>query len=96
MFKRRGKNVDAKLDLTIENVLDEMLEYHVDTPEHKAQMENLDRLMAIRDKNARKPVSLDVIVTTGGMLLAVGFMVAYEQSGHVITSKAMSLIPKFK
>lgn len=93
MFERRGKSLDAKLDLTIEAVLDQMLEYGVESEEHKAQMDNLDKLMAIRDKNARKPISLDVIVTTGGMLLGIGIMVAYEQN-HPFTSKAISLLQK--
>ena len=82
------------LDKPISDVLVEMSLYGPDTPEFKAQIENLERLTELKEKKTSKTaVSPDTIAIVVGNLVSVALILGYEH-GHVLTTKALGFLLK--
>lgn len=94
MLGRKPKQT-PKLDEAIERVLIEMETVEPESEEYSNLLTRLERLQALTpDKEARR-ISPDTVVNQVGNCLQVLFMVGYEQK-HVLTSKALGRMPKFK
>lgn len=93
---RKPKPEDLKLTNAINDVLDRMATVGPDTPEYPKLIVYLARLTEMKQnqKTARR-VSPDQIALVLGNFAGIVFIVAYEH-GHVLTSKALSLLVKVK
>jgi len=95
MFGPFAKSKTPDLDEAIDTVMHAMRTTDVDSEEYPKLLRHLERLHELKNGNIRKPVSTDAVITSLGSLCGIFIIVAYEQH-HVITTKALSLISKFK
>ena len=80
------------IDTQISSVLKRMQEVGVDHDEYPTLMGYLERLEKVKRASSKPKVSRDTIVMVVGNLVGIIAIVAYEQRGHVITSKGFSQI----
>ena len=85
----------SKLDEQIDRLLLEMNDLEPNSQEYVKALVAVERLMKLQGEEHRAPVSWDTIAIIGGNLLGILIIVAYEQK-HVVTSKALGMIPKAK
>jgi hypothetical protein len=90
-FRRTPSPTEAALEDVILNVLEDLYSRDNDSEEFPTLVEQLTKLHAVRIPKDR--VSKDALVAACATLLSVVAIVGHEHA-HVITSKAMSLIPK--
>ena len=93
MFTKPKSN--SALDAVIAQVLEEMQSLMVDTPEFARATEQLTKLMELREKSSRKPVSSDTLAVVGGNLAGIVLILSHERA-HVIGSKALQFVLKLK
>jgi hypothetical protein len=75
------------LDEPIEKVLEELRVHDPNTKEFAANLTYLERLTELKAETRRKMrISPDTLVTTGGTLLGILLIIAYEQK-HAMVSK---------
>lgn len=87
---------DDELDYAIEKLVDELETYNSGDPEYQQALDNLDRLHRMRNAEPRRaPISWDTVATVAAYLGGIVIVVGYEHK-NVITSKALSLLPKPK
>lgn len=87
---------DNPLDLIIEEAVAALATMTVGSKEATEQMKHLSELYALKEKtNPSRRVSPDAVLTVLGSLLGIVIIVAYEH-GHVVTTKALSQLPKTK
>lgn len=85
----------SKLDEQIDRLLLEMNEMDSNSQEYVKALVAVERLMKLQSDEHRAPISWDTIAIIGGNLLGILIIVAYEQK-HVVTSKALGMLPKAK
>jgi plasmid replication initiation protein len=95
MFKPELRIADRRLDETIDKILSEMDGVTADSDEYARMREQLTKLYETKATFGRKPVSMDVLLTALANLAGVVIIVNHEHV-NVITSKAMSFIPKIR
>lgn len=95
MFKPQLRIADTRLDETIDKLLAELDGVTADSEEYARMREQLTKLYETKAAFGRKPVSMDVLVSAAANLLGIVMIVNHEQV-NVITSKAMSFIPKIR
>lgn len=95
MRKLFGNEKTTPVDAQIDAVLDEMHDTGVLSDEYPKLMSYLERLNEVKAKEAKAPVSRDMLVQVAGSLAGILLIVAYEQK-HVMTSKGFgfSIRPK--
>lgn len=93
IFSREPR--EKLLDEQIEKVLLKMAETDVLSTDYPKLVAYLDRLMSMRQKDRREPVSWDVLAQVAGSLLGIVIIVAYEQK-HVMTSRGFTqlIVPR--
>ena len=87
------KTPEHKLDAAIDKLLVELETYDPETEEYKNAMKHLDMLYKMKSGDRRSPISMDSLVSAGVYILGIVIVVSYEHK-HVITSKAMGMVPK--
>ena len=85
----------SKLDDTIDEVLQHMAGFDVDSEEHDNLMSKLERLIKLQSEERSGGISPDTLAVVAGNLLGILTIVAYEQK-HVMVSKALGLILRSK
>lgn len=94
----RAKEVPSNrlgLEEAIDKVLNEMKMQPSDTAEYAKMATQLDKLYKLKEIDAPKHVSLDTLVLVAGNLVGVMIIIGYEHA-HVITSKALNMLPKLR
>lgn len=94
MFGKK-QDTNPKLDELSDKLLDELLEYSMDTDEYPKILSHYERIETIRRPKAERTFSWDNVILVGGNLLVVLTIVAYEQK-HVFTSKGLNFVIKPK
>lgn len=96
MFNRKNQNEKSGLEKAIDEIFSEMAVEEGHTERYDQLTKQLDRLMKLREQDARRfPVSPDTLVVAGANLLGIGLIVGYEQK-HVVTSAAKNFIMKLR
>ena len=100
MFDRTPKKPEAhELDVTITNLISELAGAETGSEEETRIAGAIKVLMEIRiaDRaDSRRPVlSPDAIASIAASLLGIGLILGFEKA-NVITTKAVSFIPKIK
>lgn len=90
MFKK-----EDKLQNRIDELLDQMEVIPGDSPEFDRLSEQVIKLHEAQAKTKRAPVSNDALVAIVGNLAGILIIVGYEKA-NVVTSKAFTLLPKFR
>ena len=92
MFGFFEREEDETLDKPIAMILEEMTAYGPSEPEFTNQIDNLERMMALKDmnKSKRRP-NPDTVLLVGGNFAIAAFLVIYEQK-HVLTTKALGFL----
>lgn len=96
MINKEARDIDGIFDDNITKVLDSIseLDPNSQTETMSDQVKLLGEVVRVKNEyNKPKNELIQKITTIGGTLLGIGAMLAFEQNG-VITSKAMSFIPK--
>ena len=88
MFGKK-QETNPKLDELEDRLLDELLEYVIDSDEYSKIVNHLERIEAIRNPKKERTFNWDSVIMAGGKLLVVLTIVAYEQK-HVFTSKGLN------
>ena len=94
MFGKKPNAAEVKLDAVKHKILDELIEHAPDDADYPTLMSHLERVDSMQHTKMQR-VSPDAVVQTVGAFLSVLVIVMYEQK-HVLTSKSLSLLPKFK
>ena len=94
MFPEALRPKKSELDIVIDELVIELNKTDKGTPEYAAMVDQLVKLSNAR-QNTRTTVSPDVLATIAGNLAGILLIVGYEHS-HVITSKALSFVGKFR
>ena len=87
------KKPPSRLDNEIERALKELNDKKPGTEEYKAVLNHVETLHKIQETPDR--VSYDTMVATAANLIGIALIIRHEHV-NVITSKAMSFIPKLK
>lgn len=99
MFVRKS-NVEAHpLDETIENLTQALAGMDEGDEKHTHAVESLKTLMELRNadkaEKRKMAVSPEVLTAAGAHVLGILLILGFEQK-HVLTSKAMSFVPKIR
>lgn len=86
----RRKEPDEAVQKLIDTVLEEMTRSPAGSDEYLVLMTQLERLYKLKTQERREQVSLNTLVLVAGNLLGLVVIVAYEQKGHLWSSKAAS------
>lgn len=84
----------TEIEKEIDTQIDELRRLPASSKEYKDQLEILDRLYEIKAKEPNDRVSRNTLLTVGANLLGIGIILAYEQFGNVITTKALGFVTK--
>lgn len=91
---RKTKQEKSQLDTAIEEIHRQMAVLTADDPAYAKMVDQLEKLYKIQDPKSKDRTVLrdwiPVIGSIGGVLV----IIAYEQMGHSLTSKAVSFIRK--
>ena len=93
MFNRNPEKTG--LEDAIETALSELKGYEITQDQYAQGVDQIVKLHALKQNEKRDRVSKDTLVATAGNLLGILVIVGYE-SRHVITSKALNLLPKLR
>lgn len=92
-FKTK-QNEDTQLEAAIAQVHEEMRSLTADSPEYAKCVDQLDKLYKIKDPKSKDRAVLKDWIPVIGSLAGVVVIIAWESSGHSLTSKAVSFIRK--
>lgn len=99
MFARKSNDETHPLDESIESLTQALAGMDEGDEKHTAAVQSLKTLMELRnaDKEAKRklPVSPEVLTAAGANVLGILLILGFEQK-HVLTSKAMSFVPKIR
>jgi hypothetical protein len=94
LSKKTKQDKQTLIEKQIKDITDQMASVTADSPEYAKMVTALQELYKIKDPNVRERTTLKdwipVIASIGGILV----IIAYEQAGHSLTSKAVSFIRK--
>jgi len=93
MFKK-DKNI-AGLETVIGLVTEALHEATPGTDEYNKILDQLDRLNKIASTRKSEPVSKNALIAVGGNLVGIVAILQHERL-HVISSKAVAFVGKFK
>ena len=96
MQSKDSKNINEKFDGSIDEMLDsiKVLDPESEATKMSEQVRNLDAIIKAKNEFNRPAREFaEMAARVGGTVLSIGILLAFEQS-HVITSKALSFIPK--
>lgn len=82
-------------DTAIAEAYTHLLTLPAGSDEYFKQLEVLAKLTSLKEKNPSRRVSPDAVLTVCGSLAGIIIIVVYEHA-HVVTSKAMSQLPRTK
>lgn len=95
MLKRKPKE-KSQLDKAIDKVHAEMSAVHSDSEDYATMRKHLTKLYALKEaEQAQTRVSPDTIALVIGNVLGIGMIVGHERA-HVVGSKALALLHKFR
>lgn len=83
------------IDLVIIQALSDMQSLSPETPEYAKALSAVSTLTKLKEHNAPKTVSPDVLITAGANLAGILLILHYERV-HVVASKALSFVMKLK
>lgn len=83
----------AKLEIAIDDVLDEMAHHSTTTEEYGKLLERLTALHKLKETPQRP--SPDVIIQSATYILGVGMVLRHEEL-NIITTKALGLLPRIR
>lgn len=89
------KPVKTKLDEVIDHAVSELASYNADSEEYAKIVDRLTELYALKSNEKTDRISKDTLIMVAGNLLGIVVIVGHERA-HVVTSKALNLIGKFK
>lgn len=99
MFVRKSNDETHPLDAAIDDLIRSLASMSEGEEIHTQAVQSLKTLMELRNADkaeARKlPVSPEVLTAAGAHILGILLILGFEQK-HVLTSKAMSFIPKIR
>lgn len=91
----RFKRTPSPIDVEIEALLEELKYHRQKAEDYKKFMDEVERLHKMKMQNASRRVSPDTALMTSAHLAGIVMILKHEQV-NVITSKAMSFLPKMK
>jgi hypothetical protein len=95
VFEKYLKGRPSELDEPIDKLLKEIDRIGPADSEYPKKVEELEKLWKLRAGEPRAKLNWNTLIGIGGQVLIVVIMVGYEQK-HVIATKALNLLPKFK
>lgn len=97
MFNKTKPENRAGLEKAIDDALLKLDSLQADTPEYDAVLDKLERLYKLRlpEPEASKPISKDALVA-GAVNLAGIILIINHEKLHVISTKALSFVGKFR
>lgn len=97
MLIKKTQAKPSALEDAIDNLLSEMKSTDPISDEYGKLVERLDKLhkMKVAEKDNRKRVSADTIVTVGANLAGIVLILGFERA-HIVTSKALGFVLKSK
>lgn len=97
MFNKNKPENRPGLEKAIDDALLELSKTQSGTAEYKAILEEIEKLYALRlpEPEAPKPVSKDALVA-GAVNLTGILLIIHHEKLHVISSKALGFVGKFK
>lgn len=97
MFNKTKPENRAGLEKAIDEALLELAKLQADTPEYDLVLDKIERLYKLRlpEPEAPKPVSADAIVA-GVVNLAGIILIINHEKIHVISTKALGFVGKFR
>jgi len=93
MFRFRPPAEKTKLELLIDELLDNMATIEPDSDEYAKMVKQLKKLYALKDTDRPKGPSADTMLIVGGNL-AVTLLVVGHERANIITSKALNFLHK--
>lgn len=85
----------SKLDREINRVMIELNAHEVNSPEYVEVLKQLSTLMKLRTEEKSPRISAEAVLTSLTYLAGI-FMIVRHEHTNVITSKAMSFVPRPK
>jgi hypothetical protein len=97
VLMKKTQTEPSALEDAIDNLLSEMKSTDPISDEYGKLVERLDKLhkMKVAEKDNRKRVSADTIVTVGANLAGIVLILGFERA-HIVTSKALGFVLKSK
>lgn len=92
MFNKKPAPLDY-LALNIRNMHLDMANHKTDSDEYKLLLDRLVTLYSLKEDNSRSKLSGDVKATIIANLAGIVILMNHERA-HVITTKALSFLPK--
>lgn len=93
MFTRKTEPDNEKLDAVIDDLLESLPSFEVDSEEYGKAVDRLERLYALKDKKSERQISPDTMATVAGNLLGIALIVGHERA-HLVTSRALDFVKK--
>lgn len=93
-MKKFWKRDKHPLDREIEYLTEKLDEYLYDEPEYNDILTRLEQIITLRNEDTQK-WDKNVLLSTAGSLAGILLIINHERA-HIITTKAMSFIPKPK
>ena len=88
---KKGK---TKIDSEINGVLEEMEHMSSATDEYSTSAKNLETLYRARNLAKEREIDVNKVITAGAYLAGIAMILLFESYGGIITTKALSFIPK--
>lgn len=97
MFTSKTPVEPTPLEKEMTNVLSHLEGINPASDEYATVLDKLEKLNALKEpqKEPKKRISPDALVSAGASLLGIVLILSYEQT-HVVTTKALSFITKPK
>ncbi len=93
MFGRKPTVVEQDLDKVIAALLKQMEDDDPKTKEYAMMADQLSKLMALKkEQDSGRRISPDTWAIVIANLVGILVIVTYEQTGHVITTKALGML----
>ena len=93
MFDKNTNHTNLQKE--IDKVLAEMEHVASDSPEYAKMADQLDKLYKMKATDRPDRVSKDALIAVIGNIAGIVAIIGHERV-HVITSKALGFVPKFK
>jgi hypothetical protein len=92
MSRMKNKNLD-ELEEAIDRLFEALKDQEPGTEDYAKMAALLDQLYKLKEIDSKSRLSRDVIATIGANLAGVILILSYEH-GRVVTSKALTFVPK--
>lgn len=88
-------NIESKLDEEIISSLEELGSHKSTSEEYGTIVDRVAKLHKLKSEEGLKPPSLDTVLTVAVNIFGILWFTRYERE-HVITTKALSFMPKLR